>query len=72
MFSLMPRSNRARLLPATLVPCSGSQLIPPGSRLAGLYLLLGSVLVAHSPVAFAMISFDTFAGTSAYESNTME
>jgi hypothetical protein len=27
---------------------------------------------AHSPVAFAMISFDTFDGTSAYESNTME
>lgn len=26
----------------------------------------------YSPVAFAMISFDTFAGTSAYESNTME
>ncbi len=27
---------------------------------------------SYSPVAFAMISFDTFAGTSAYESNTME
>ena len=26
----------------------------------------------YSPVAFAMISFDTFAGTSAYESKTME
>ncbi|SLI40885.1 Uncharacterised protein [Mycobacteroides abscessus subsp. abscessus] len=26
----------------------------------------------HSPVALAMISFDTLAGTSAYESNTME
>lgn len=30
------------------------------------------VRFAYSPVAFAMISFDTFAGTSAYESNTME
>jgi hypothetical protein len=26
----------------------------------------------HCPVAFAMISFDTCAGTSAYESNTIE
>jgi hypothetical protein len=26
----------------------------------------------YSPVALAMISFDTFAGTSEYESNTME
>lgn len=26
----------------------------------------------YSPFTFAMISFDTFAGTSAYESKTME
>ena len=32
----------------------------------------GAVHFVHWPVAFAMISFDTFAGTSAYESNTME
>jgi hypothetical protein len=41
-------------------------------------VFLSSVVLLHkatggySPVALAMISFDTFAGTSAYESNSIE
>ncbi len=42
-------------------------------RLTGSNYAVNKVVhFVHSPVALAMISFDTLAGTSAYESNTME